>query len=100
MGAVGELDLISLLRAGIPVDLAAGRRLFIGALRPKSDLVGATVGARGRLLAGVDTNIIAILRRDEMLVPRADTVLEAGDRLIIVANDDGVPSLQTHLEAW
>src|SRR6185312_7436917 len=37
---IGELDLATLLRSGIPVELAGGRRLFVGVLRPASQVVG------------------------------------------------------------
>lgn len=100
IGDVGELDLIDLLRARIPVDLGGGQRLFVGALRSSSPVIGTTVGATGRHLAGGDTNIIALVRHDHMLIPRADMTFESGDRVILVANDDGVDRLRTHFDPW
>jgi hypothetical protein len=100
LGDIGEVDLATLLRSGIPVELAGGRRLFVGMLRPESPVVGTTVGTSGRQLAGADTNVIGILRRDHMLVPRADTILQVGDRVIVVANEDAVDRLRVHLDAW
>lgn len=83
---VGELDLLSLLQSGIPVELAGGRRLAMISLREDSPATGTTVAQSGRALAGADTNIIAILRGDLVLAPRADTLLEARDRVILVAS--------------
>ncbi len=100
VGDVGEVDLMTLLRAGIPVDLAGGQQLFVGVLKPTADAVGTTVGESGRRLAGVDTNIIAILRGEHMVAPRADTVFEARDRLVLVVNGAGVESLRTQLDPW
>ena len=97
---LGELDLVSLLRSGIPVELAGGRRLLIGRLRPESSFVGTAVASSGRELAGASTNIIALLRGEHMLVPRADTVLQAGDRLVLVADESALETVRTHLAAW
>src|SRR5206468_1534906 len=55
---IGELDLVTLVRSGIPVELSNGRRFFIGVLRADSRFVGTTIGTRGRELAGRDTNIL------------------------------------------
>lgn len=96
--SIGELDLVSLLRAGIPVDLADNRRLSIGVLRADSPYVSTTIGASGRKLGGADTNIIAILRDKQMLSPRADTVLQAGDRLIIVCDANSADRLSEQLD--
>jgi CIC family chloride channel protein len=98
--SIGELDLVSLLRAGIPVELTDDRRLSVGVLRADSPYVSTTVGASGRKLGGADTNIIAILRDEHMLAPRADTVLLAGDRLIVVSDATSVDRLSEQLDAW
>jgi CIC family chloride channel protein len=97
---VGELDLVSLVRSGIRVELANDRRLFVGVLRAQSPFVGTTIGASGRQLAGTDTNIIGILRGEHMLPPRADLVLEAGDRLLLVANAVTIDSLLEQFDPW
>lgn len=97
---LGNLDLVSLLRSGVPVDIGGGRRLFVGVLRPDSPFANTSLAQSGRELAGSGTNVIAVLRQQHMLVPRADTVLEPGDRLILVAGEEGMAMLRTHLAAW
>ena len=52
------------------------------------------------IIAGTDTNIIAILRGEHMLPPRADTLLSAGDRLIVVGDTRELERLGEHLEPW
>ena len=100
VSSVGEIDLVSLLRSGIPVELSEDRRLVVGVLKPDSPYVGTTVGASGRRLDGGNANIIAILRGEHMSVPNARTPLQAGDRLVVVASVAGVERLRRDLEPW
>lgn len=97
---VGELDLVALLRAGIPVELSDDRRLFVGVLRADSPFAGRPISESGRKLGGVDTNIIGIIRGEHMIAPRAETVMEAGDRLIVVTDAASVERLRQQLEPW
>lgn len=94
---LGELNLLDLLRTGLAVDIGNGLRIFTGLLRPTSPFVGTTVAASGRALAGPNTNIIGILRADETITPGAQTVLNAGDRLVLVADADSVDAVQAQL---
>ena len=98
--SVGEIDLVSLLRSGIPVELVGDRRLVVGVLRPDSPLVGTTVAVSGRQLGGGDANIIAVLRGEHMSVPHAKLRFEAGDRLVLVVSAAGVDNLRRDLAPW
>src|SRR6185503_2931205 len=91
IGNIGEVDLVRLLRVGIPVELAGGQRLFVGVVPAASPIVGSTIASSGRTIAGVETNIIAIIRQDRMIVPRADTVFQRGDGLVLVAAETALP---------
>jgi len=95
---LGEIDLVTLLRSGIPVELPDDFRLFVGVLRKDSPFAGTPVAASGRALAGDGTNILGILRGDHMIAPRADVVLTPGDRIIVLAR--GSVDLRTHLDPW
>jgi len=97
---IGELDLVSLVRTGIRVELPNNRRLFVGVLRATSPLVGTTIGASGRTLAGTDTNIIGVLRDKTMLPPRPDTILAAGDRLIFIGDAASLDRLSDQFDPW
>ncbi|HMC56589.1 MAG TPA: chloride channel protein [Gemmatimonadaceae bacterium] len=96
--SLGEIDLLTLLRSGIPVELADDQRLFVGVLRKDSPVGGTTIAASGRGLAGEGTIILGILRADHMIAPRADVVLTPGDKIIVLAHGDG--RLREHLDAW
>jgi CIC family chloride channel protein len=100
IGDVGEVDLVRLLRVGIPVELEGGQRLFVGVVPAQSPMVGSTIALNGRRIAGVETNIIAILRHDHMIVPRPDTVFRPRDGLVLVAAELALPQLGRHLELW
>jgi CIC family chloride channel protein len=96
---VGQLDLLSLLRAGIPVELPGGERLLIGVLRPDSPLRGQPAGAGGGHWQG-NTRIFAIIRGEHMMVPGPTTLLEAGDRLLLVAAPADMEWLAKHVDKW
>ena len=96
---VGQVGLLDLLRTGIPVDLPDGRRLVICVLRPESAWRGRPVGADGGTIED-DTQVFAIIRGGHMMVPRPETTLEAGDRLILVTSAAGLERLRPHLDKW
>jgi CIC family chloride channel protein len=94
---VGQLDLLSLLRNGIPIELPGGRRLVIGVVRAGTPwhnrpLTDGTLDA--------DTRIFTIIRGEHMLVPRPDTTLEPGDRLLLLTSAEGLERLKPHLDRW
>ena len=97
---LGEIDLVTLLRSGIPVELADNHRLFVGVLRKDSTAAGTTVAQSGRALGGEGTNILGILRGNHMIAPRPDVVFTIGDRLIVLAHADHMAALRAHLDLW
>ncbi len=95
----GRLDLLTLLRSGTPVELPDNRRLTVGVLKADSPYVRRGVGGDGTAF-GSDTSIIAIIRGDHMIAVRPDTVLEAGDRLIVLTTPRGLEELRPHVDSW
>jgi Trk K+ transport system NAD-binding subunit len=81
------------------VSLGAERRLTVGAIRAGSPLAGRAVGAEGGHL-DAETNIITIIRGEHMLAIRPDTVLEAGDRIIVVTNAAGLERISPQIDSW
>lgn len=96
---LGEVDLVSVLRSGLPVEIGDDQRIVVRVLRASSTLAGTEIRKCGRLREeGV--NIIGILRGPHMLAPRPDLVLEPGDRLILVAPGTALEALRADLDAW
>ena len=56
------------------------------------------LGKKAESLTGEDWRLVGILRHNEMFFPNAETVIEVGDRLVIVGKPDTFEALCTHLE--
>ncbi len=56
------------------------------------------VGKRAASLMAEDWRLVAILRQNEMFFPNPETIIEVGDRLVIVGQPDSFKALCTHLE--
>ena len=97
-GDVGQVDFLSLLRSGIPVELPGGRRLVIGVVRQDSPWRNRTLADAGAL--DEDTRVFAIIRGEHMMVPRPDTVVQPGDRILLVTTMDRMERLKEHLDKW
>jgi len=91
--------LLNQLRSGVPARLSDDRRLLVGALRPGSAWVGrAFTAVRGVL--DEDTEVLALIRGERMLAPRPDVQLAAGDRLIVLTSEGGLPLVKAEVGDW
>ncbi len=93
---ITHLHLAALLRSGIALDLPDGSQLLIGALRPGSPWVGKSLEARNLSGAIVDSKIVAILRGKSVILARPTTILQPGDRLVLVASQQAQTELARH----
>jgi CIC family chloride channel protein len=92
-----HLDLLSLLQSGVALNLAEGKQLTIGMLRPESSWVGQPFRAKYRKELGGDIEIIAILRQGQILLPHSRTRLKAEDRLLAIISPQVKERLAHHL---
>lgn len=94
---MSHLQLATLLQSGVAVDLPDGFQLTVGALRPDSPWVGKSIeaSALSRTVAGA--RIFALLRGRSAIIPRPQTVLQPGDRLLIIASRGAQAQLAEHL---
>jgi CIC family chloride channel protein len=81
---LGHLDLLRLLRSRIRFDLPGGRELTMGTIEENSPAAGKKVGELYKRLRECDFEIITIMRREHMLLPHSETLLEPGDRLAMI----------------
>jgi Trk K+ transport system NAD-binding subunit len=79
------------------LDLPGGSQLMVGTLRPESPWVGKAI--QSRTLSGhlADSKIVAILRGKSVMVARPETVLQPGDRLLMIAPPAAQAELAPHL---
>lgn len=83
---LGHFDLLRLMRSRIRFDLPGQRELMLSLVHDGSPLVGKTIATLYRELRQFEFEVIAILRREHVLLPHPDTVVEAGDRLMLIAS--------------
>jgi Trk K+ transport system NAD-binding subunit len=81
------------------LDLPNGSQLTVGALRPESPWVGKAIQSRSLSGNAADSKIVAILRGKSVMMARPETVLQPGDRLLIIAPPDAKADLAPHLSA-
>jgi chloride channel protein, CIC family len=93
---VCHLDLMTLLKSGVSVNLSAEKQLTIGILRPESPWVGkpARFGSSEKL--GGEFELVAILREGLILLPSTETLLQAGDRLLVITSAEGKKQLERY----
>jgi chloride channel protein, CIC family len=94
---ITHLHLAALLKSGVALDLPDGSQLMIGALRPESSWVGKPLQSRDLSGSIADSKVAAILRGKTVLRARPDTVLQPGDRLLMIAAQPAQADLFAHL---
>ena len=92
-----HLHLAALLQSGIALDLPDGSQLLTGALRPESPWVGKQIQARALSGPVADAKIVAVLRGNSVMLGRPDTVLQPGDRLLLIAPAGAQEQLSQHI---
>jgi NhaP-type Na+/H+ and K+/H+ antiporter len=83
---VGHIDLLRLLQSHIRFDLPGNRELTMAQLKKDSPVIGKTIAALYELLHQHQFEIIAIMRREHVLLPHTETLLQAKDRLVMIAS--------------
>lgn len=92
---VGRLNLVTLLQAGIPIDLPENRQLSVASLKDKSALVGTAPDEAGHIADGAE--LVGILRGPHMLPPTPKNTLTVGDRLVLLTTPEQREALSEHL---
>jgi CIC family chloride channel protein len=92
-----HLDLQALVASGIPIDLPDGKRLGLGFLKPKSPYVGRSVQKSFPVDGQEDLEVVAIFREGNTLLPHSGIILQADDRLLVLASQEAWSRLEPHL---
>jgi CIC family chloride channel protein len=98
LSGLGEVNLLSLLSAGVPVELPGDRRIIAGVLRKESSVIGKTIAAAAPTLGEGSLNIIAIIRNERIVAPKANTEFKAGDRMVLITDAVHLDALREHLD--
>ena len=95
--AVCHLDLLDLLKSGVAVNLAQGKKLTIGVLKPDSPWVGQPIGAPYQASLGPENEVIAVLRGERLLLPHDNAHLQPGDHLLTIVSPEAAEQIERHL---
>jgi CIC family chloride channel protein len=95
---VGHLDLLRLLRSRIRFDLPGGRELTLTVIPDDSPIAGHPVADLYGRLSNDDFEIVAIRRREHVLLPHAETLLQPGDRLVLIASQKAREPLAQYMK--
>lgn len=83
---MGHLDLVRMLRSRIHFDLPGKKELNMALMKDDSVMVGKTIEALYRQLNQYQFEIIAVMRREHVLLPHPETVLLAKDRVVLITS--------------
>ena len=95
---VHHLDLLRLLRSRIRFDLPGGRVLTMGVVKEGNLLAGKPLGKLYEHLAQYDFEVVAVTRREHVLLPHPDTILEHDDRVVLIASPEARDALGRLIE--
>jgi CIC family chloride channel protein len=84
--SIEHLDLLRLLRSKIRFDLPGNKVLALALVYEDSPAAGKTIQWLYSQLKEYEFEIVAVLRREHVLLPHADTVLETKDRLMLITS--------------
>jgi chloride channel protein, CIC family len=93
---LGHLDLLRLLRSRIRFDLPGGKQLSMGVVKSDSPISGKPLRQLYQKLGNDKFEVVAILRRDQVLLPHADTLLQPEDRVLLITT----PAVQQQMEPY
>ena len=97
MDELGHVDLLRLLRSRIRFDLPGDRQLTMGIVKDDSPIAGQTLRSLYQRLRLEDFEVVAIRRREHVLLPHPDTILQPNDRAIIVVSQRAQERLAKYL---
>jgi CIC family chloride channel protein len=92
-----HLHLASLLQTGLALELPDGSQLIVRLLPPESRWVGKEIQSRPPSDVLAHTRIASILRGTTVVLARPNTILQPGDRVLIVVEAEALGKLGEYL---
>ena len=92
-----HLHLASLLQTGLALELPDGSQLIVRLLPPESPWVGKEIQSRPPSDVLAHTRIASILRGTTVVLARPNTILQPGDRVLIVVEAEALGKLGEYL---
>jgi NhaP-type Na+/H+ and K+/H+ antiporter len=83
---VGHIDLLRLLQSRIKFDLPGNQELTMAQVKKDSPILGKSIAALYEQLNTYQFEIIAVMRREHVLLPHPETILQAKDRLVMITS--------------
>jgi chloride channel protein, CIC family len=83
---LAHVDLLRMMRSRIQFELPGKKELTVAQVKEGSALVGQAISSLYRRLKEYEFEIITVMRREHILLPHPDTLLEANDRLLLITS--------------
>ncbi len=83
---LGHIDLLRLLQSHVRFDLPGNKELTMAQVKKDSAIVGKSIAALYETLSSDQFEIIAVMRREHVLLPHTETLLQANDRLVMITS--------------
>jgi CIC family chloride channel protein len=82
------LDMLALFESGVPLKLGEGKQLFLGTVRNDSPLVGNSLDQISNSVLKDSSQVMAVFRGRQALLPRPDVTMRENDRLLLICSPD------------
>jgi Trk K+ transport system NAD-binding subunit len=91
------MDLLRMLRSHIHFDLPGHRELTEAVVKAGSPLAGQPLNMLYERLDDVQFEVIAIMRHEHVLLPHPSTLLQEGDRVLLITSPQAREPLAKYL---
>jgi CIC family chloride channel protein len=85
---IGHLDLLTLIKSGIPIDLPGKKKFFVTKLVSDSSLIGHSVESNPLSDSNTQLEIIAVMRDGDVMFPKPDIELQENDQLLLISTEE------------
>jgi chloride channel protein, CIC family len=93
---LAHLNVMSLLRSGISIDLPEGRRILGFEVRPENTYIGQNVQKCSDEAGEDKVDIVVILRDHDVLLPNPESVFKPEDRVLAIVSRSGREWMEKH----